>query len=486
LVLAGLVAAALLEVMDVTITNVALPQMAGNLGATTEEIAWVSTAYTLANAVLLPMTAWLAHRFGRRRYLLASIAAFTLGSFLCGLSHSLPEIIAWRVLQGASGAALISTGQATLVQIFPAREQGLVQSVFGFSLVASPAFAPWLGGWITDNYLWPWVFFVNVPVGLAAALLVGGFLHEEERGRMGKGAGPVDWAGIGLLAAGLGSLQYVLEEGQRHDWFRDRGIAVLSIIAGASLTALLAWELWPGNRSPIMDLRVYRERSLSTGVSLSFATGFGLYGGAFLLPQFTQNVLGFTPTAAGLALIPEGVATLVAVALCGVLLGRGLDPRWPIAAGMGLAGAGLWLLTGLTAQSGLADTRLGLIVEGAGVGLLIIPISLASFGDLRGRQIAEGAAQHRAALVSHLDAGSLPLAERLTGLTGHLAAQGLGAMEAQRASLAMLNGVVQRQALTLAYLDAFWLLCASYLLCIPSVLLLKRPSPEAKSAGITH
>jgi len=506
LVLAGLVTAALLEVMDVSIVNVALPQMSGNLGTTITQIAWVATGYTLANAVVLPMTAWLAHRFGRKRYLLVSVAVFTAGSLLCGFSSSLTEIILWRVLQGAAGAALISTAQATIVEIFPAGEQSLVQSIFGFALLAAPAFAPWLGGWITDNYSWPWVFFINIPIGLAAAAVVGLSLQDPPE-HQGDAKAAADWVGIGLLAAGLGCLQFVLEEGQPRDWYEDSTITWLTVIAVAALLALVAWELWPGNKQPIVDLRVYKERSLSTGVLLSFVTGFGLYGVAFLLPQFLQDVLSLTPTASGAALIPEGLATLAAVVVAGLLLERKIDPRLIIGAGLLTAAAGLWDLTHLSPLSSLADTRLGVALEGAGAGFLIIPVSVAAFGDLKGMQIGQGAAQlglgrqlggafgiailtttvvqmtarHRAEMVTHLFSGSLQLSERLAGTVQALTARGYSSASAPQAALHLLDISVQGQASALAYLDAFRLLCLAYLVSLPLLLLLKRGNPIKRS-----
>src|SRR6476660_2511205 len=226
-ILAGLITAAVMEVLDTTIINVALPQMAGNLGATQEEIGWVSTGYILSNVIFLPMTAFFAARFGRRRYLVVSIILFAVASFCCGTSHSLVELVFWRIVQGAGGAALLSTAQATLRQIFPREEQGMVQAIFMLGIIVAPTLGPTLGGWITDNYSWSWCFFINVPIGIAAAFLVSQFLRDppgQERHR-----GRVDWVGIGLLTAGIGSLQWVLEEGNTKDWFADELLVYLSI-----------------------------------------------------------------------------------------------------------------------------------------------------------------------------------------------------------------------------------------------------------------
>jgi len=230
LILLGLITAAIMEVLDTTIVNVALPQMAGNLGATQQEISWVATGYILSNVVVLPMTAFFTERFGRRRYLTASIILFAVASFLCGTSHSLVELVVWRVLQGAGGAALLSTAQATIRQIFPLEQQGLVQAVFLLGIIVAPTLGPTLGGWITDNYTWNWCFFINVPIAIAATFLVTTFLHDPPGRR--RRAGKVDWLGITLLTVGLGSLQYVLEEGNQDDWFNSGTIVRLAILAG--------------------------------------------------------------------------------------------------------------------------------------------------------------------------------------------------------------------------------------------------------------
>src|SRR4051812_32180229 len=246
LILAGLITAAVMEVLDTTIINVALPQMAGNLGATQEEIGWVSTGYILSNVIFLPMTAFFAARFGRQRYLTLSIALFIVASFFCGTSSSLVQLVLWRIVQGAGGAALLSTAQATLRQIFPPEEQGLVQAVFLLGLIVAPTLGPTLGGWITDNYTWNWCFFINVPVAVLATFLVTTFLHDPPDQQRRRGS--VDWPGIALLSAGVGSLQYVLEEGNRKDWFADPWILRLSVLSVICVAATLWWELSRRNR----------------------------------------------------------------------------------------------------------------------------------------------------------------------------------------------------------------------------------------------
>lgn len=318
-ILLGLWASAVMEVLDTTIVNVSLPQMAGNLNATTQEIAWVATGYILSNVVVLPMTAFLAGRFGRRNYLIASIVLFILASFFCGTSTTLGQMILFRILQGAGGAALLSTAQATLREIFPPQEQGMVQAIFLIGIVVAPTIGPTLGGWITDNYNWNWIFYINIPLGLLALLPVTAFLEDSP---FGRGKRPADWLGIGLLTVGLGCLQYVLEEGNKDDWFQSELIIKLTAVGVFSLVALVFWLLSPKNTAPVVDLKVLQNQQLRATLVLFLVLGFGLYGGIFLYPLFTQLVLGITPTASGLSLMPGGFATMVSAIICGRLQGK--------------------------------------------------------------------------------------------------------------------------------------------------------------------
>src|SRR4051812_8961771 len=278
LILLGLITAAIMEVLDTTIVNVALPQMAGNLGATTQEIGWVATGYILSNVVVLPITAFLASRFGRKNYLTFSILLFIIASFFCGTSHTLVELVIWRVIQGAGGAALLSTAQATLRQIFPKEQQGVVQAIFMMGIIVAPTLGPTLGGWITDNYTWNWCFFINVPIGIISAFMVWQFLEDPPGPRKTT---PVDWPGIGLLAVGLASLQYLLEEGEQKDWFQDKLIVRLALVAAVCLGTLVWWQLSPRNEHPVVDFHVLKNRNLAASIFLFVALGFGLYGGIY-------------------------------------------------------------------------------------------------------------------------------------------------------------------------------------------------------------
>jgi MFS transporter, DHA2 family, multidrug resistance protein len=508
LILLGLITAAVMEVLDTTIVNVALPQMAGNVGATTQEIAWVSTSYILANVVVLPMTAFFTEYFGRKRYLTFSILLFIVASFLCGTSSSLGELVLWRLVQGAGGAALLSTAQATLRQIFPQEEQGLVQAIFLLGIIVAPTLGPTLGGWITDNYQWSWCFFINVPIGIASALLVSTFLHDPPKRTTGTAA--VDWLGIGLLIAGIGSLQYVLEEGSSEDWFSSALIVRLSLVAGVSLATLLWWQLSPRNEHPVIQLRVLKNRDLAASIMLFVILGFGLFGGAFLFPLFTQTLLGFTPTETGLAMLPGGLMTAAVALCCGFLLNGKTpkaDARLLILLGMALMLWSMWDLGHLTTAAGESDARIALVIRGAALGLLFTPINNVAFGSLKpheaqqasglinlsrqlggsfgiavlGTYLTRHVQYHRADLVSNYYAGNPLYEERLHGLVASMVAKGASMVQAQQRAMALLEGQLMRQATMLAYNDCWLFILLSFLCVIPAVFLLRkrRGAPSA-------
>ena len=488
---------AFLELLDTTSVNVALRQMQGNLGATSDEIAWVSTGYILSNVVVLPLTAWLSSLFGRRLYLTASILIFTFASFACGASTSLGALVFWRIMQGAGGAALLSTAQATLRQVFPKDQQGLVQSLYIVVVVLGPTLGPAFGGWMTDDYSWPMIFYIKSPLGLIAAAMVWKFLSDTPNQERPKG---LDWQGIGLLAVGLGSLQYVLEEGERYDWFDDSTILRLSILAAVALVSFVFWELSPRNRGPVVNLRIFRNKELAAGAILLLVGGFGIYGGVFIFPLFAQGILGFTPTETGLIFLPGGVATIIGTVMCGRLLNGAtplVKPPVLVITGMLLFAASQWILGHLTPQSGVPDSMVGLIVRGAALGLLLTPITVASLSSLKGTEVAQGAgltnlarqlggsfgiaaintyvtsqtAYHRSDLVGNIYSGNASLDTRVAGMAGHFVTDGFNLSQAHSAAIGSVEHIVQAQALTMSYDDAFVLICVIFLLATPAALL---------------
>jgi len=512
-ILAGLITAAIMEVLDTTIVNVALPQMAGNLGATREEVAWVSTSYILANVVVLPMTAFFTAVLGRKRYLTLSIMVFIAASIACGLSRSLSTLVIWRLVQGAGGAALLSTAQATLRQIFPQREQGMVQAIFLLGVIVAPTLGPTLGGYITDNASWHWCFFINLPIGLASAFLVMTFLHDPPS--RARHSGQVDWLGIALLIVGVGSLQYVLEEGNQKDWFNSQLITNLSIASAIALSVLTWWQLSSRNKAPVIQLHVLKNRDLGASILLFVVLGFGLYGGVVIFPLFTQTILGFSPTQTGLAMMPGGIATAAMALICGRMLTgtRPLaDARVLILIGMGIMLYAMWTLAHLSTVAGEADARYALILRGMALGLLFTPINNVAFGSLKpaeaqqasglinlarqlggsfgiavlGAYLTRHIAYHRADLATNMFATNPQFQERYGAIVNGLTNQGASLNDAATRAMAMLDGTMMRQASMQAYNDAWLLLLVSFVAVVPAVFLLRKPKPMVRPGADAH
>jgi MFS transporter, DHA2 family, multidrug resistance protein len=513
LILLGLITAAIMEVLDTTIVNVALPQMAGNLGATYDEVAWVATGYILSNVVVLPMTAFFTATFGRKNYLTFSILLFAFASFMCGTSGTLVELVIWRVVQGAGGAALLSTAQATLRQVFPVEQQGMVQALFILGIIVAPTIGPTLGGWITDNYNWNWIFFINIPIAAASIFLVTGFLHDPPW--MRRKPDGIDVIGISLLTVGLASLQYVLEEGRRYDWFADKTITRLAVLAGVCLIVLVWWELSSRNPHPVVNFRVLKNRQLAGSIFLFIALGFGLYGGVFIFPLFTQTILNFTPTETGLALLPGGLATAFAALVCGRLLNGArplVDGRFLIVLGVSIFLVSMWQLGHLTTQAGEPEARAALFIRGLGLGFLFTPINNVAYGalDPRDAQQASGLINlarqlggsfgiavlntyvtdhiqfHRVDLLTNVYPYNPEVVHRLQVITGGLMAHGYARLEAQRAAVGVLDQIVVRQASMLAFNDAWMLILISFVVVSPAIMLLSKPRPGSGGGGGGH
>ena len=508
-ILVGLVLATLMEVLDTTVVNVALPQMMGNFGATTDEIGWVSTGYILSNVVVLPITAWLSHRFGRRNYLAVSIIIFVVASFFCGMSHSLIELVFWRICQGAGGAALLSTAQATIMEIFPRDQMGTVTAFFGVGMIMGPTLAPALGGWITDNYSWPWVFFINIPIGIVSLWIVLSFLQNSIYQR---NTAVVDWAGIGLLAVGLASLQYVLEEGLRYDWFNSPMICRLTALSITCLVTFVIWELSPRNKHPVIEMHVLKNGSLRVGIILGMLLGFGLYGGTFVYPLFVQQILHFNAISTGLTLLPGGIASGIAMQICGRMInkkGKPVDPRRLLVIGVVTFVASMYFLSRSTSQSGSLDAQFALCIRGASMGFLFMPLNTSVFRSLSGPDIAQGSsilnlsrqlggslgiailntyivnmvAFHRSRLSEHITSTSPVVHDRVSDLTGMFVAHGVSLDNARAAAMGVIGNSVSVQASTMAYDNAFALIGLAMLVAAPSILLLRPKMLAAASMG---
>jgi len=494
----------LLEIIDSSIVNVALPDMMGNLGATLDEVSWVVTGYILSNVIVIPMTAWFSARFGRKRYYTTSILIFTGASVLCGMAPSLPFLIAFRVLQGLGGGALLSTSQAIMIETFPPSKQGMAQALFGVGVMLGPSLGPTLGGWITDTWSWPWIFYVNLPLGLMAAFLSWRFLrdphHELPR------PGSVDWLGIALLATGVGALQWVLERGERYDWFESRAITAAAITAAIALVAFV----WQERRAPhpVVQLRVLRHRALIVGCTFGTVLGIGLYGSVFLMPVFTQQLLHFTAWQSGMAMLPASIATAISMVIAGRLVWR-LGPRPLMIAGVAILVAALFGMSRWTLQTGADGLFWPQVLRGLGVGLLFVPISSATLTALPPAEVQQGAGLynlarqlggsfgiavlatwlhrqgtvHHAYLSEHVSRLDVETALRLSQLTEGLRQRGLDPSSAHDAALRLLDGATRAQASMLAFEDCYLALAALFLAVAPLVFLMRRPVARAPGAA---
>lgn len=502
ILLIGFVLASVLEVLDTSIINPVLPQMAGNLGCTTTEIAWVSTAYILANVIVLPMTAWLSRRFGLKRYMIASIIMFIASSVLCGVSNSLGEIVIWRLIQGAAGAPLISMTQAALAEIFPPKEQTIAQGLWALGISVAPSVAPALGGWIADNYSWPWIFFINVPLGLISIALISPFFREKPQ----PAAGRVDLFGVGLLTVGLGSIQYVLEEGNREDWFENALIFRLTVLGVVSMITFVWWELSSRNANPIVNLRVLKDRGLLAGFVLIFVAGIGLYSGLYVFPIFSQAILGFTATKSGVFMLLPGVVLACTMIFAGVSMDKGLPARDLVLVGVIASVWAMWLMGHLTPMSNETDAQVSLSFRSIGLGLILLPVSVAGIANLKGAAVGQGAALlglarqlggsigialastlltrmtqfHRDNLMSHVDAGNVLASDRVNMMATNFYVNGGMDMErARMAAMKLIDGQVTSQAYTEAANNVYIMTGILFALSLPFLFLMKR----AKGSG---
>jgi DHA2 family multidrug resistance protein len=463
--------AAVLELVDTSIVNVAVPHMMGTLGATLDEIAWVSTSYIIANVIVIPMSSWLSSYFGRRNYLTGSILLFVLASFFCGAATSLWGLVFWRVVQGLGGGALLSTAQTTLFESFPPHERGIGQAIFGVGVMVGPTLGPTLGGYIVDAYAWPWIFYINVPLGLGAAYMVWSFVRNAAHQVR---ATTIDGWGIVLLATAVGSLQWMLERGERFDWFESRfvvGLAVTSVVS----VVLLVWRELTVDE-PIIDLRILRSRQLAPGVTFAAFLGLALYGSVFVLPVFLQSLHGYTAWQTGQVILPGALASAFTMAIVGRNASR-FDARPAIIAGAFLFLWSMWLLSRLTLGSGQDELFWPLILRGVGLGLIFVPLTNATVAGLPMRSIGQGTGLfnlmrqlggslgiaimatmlsrltkvEKAVLTDHVGNADPATVERLTLLTRGLIARGADATIAKQQALQVLDQQISAQASVLAF-----------------------------------
>ena len=498
--------ATFMEVLDTSVANVALPHIAGSLSAGQDESTWVLTSYLVSNAIILPMSGWFSQLIGRKRFYMSCVALFTISSFLCGLAPNLSTLIVFRVLQGLGGGGLQPSEQAILADTFEPRKRGMAFAVYGMAVVLAPAIGPTLGGWITDNFNWRWIFFINIPVGIISLLLTNMLISDPPYMKKGQSAGfRVDYIGLGLLALGLGAMQVVLDKGQRDDWFGSNFIIVMTSICVVSLIAVVIWE-WR-QEHPIIDLHLFKIRSFGIGNMLMFMVGFALLSSTVLLPQFSQELLGYTAQRAGLALMPGGIAIILCMPLVGYLLGH-TDARRLLLFGLAMVSFSLFHMTNFDTSIDFRTVATARVLQAMGLAFLFVPINTAAYAFLPpGKNnaasglinlarniggsvgisfvttmLARRAQVHQANLTDRLNPGNPQFQAAIANTTHTLITHGSSPAEAARQAYGIIAFNLNRQATMLAYIDNFWILGVCVAAMIPFVFLMKKVKPGGPMA----
>jgi len=498
--------ATFMEVLDTSIANVALPHIAGGLSAGTDESTWILTSYLVSNAIVLPLSGWISTIIGRKHFYMTCVAVFTISSLLCGLAPNLPLLIFFRVLQGAGGGGLQPSEQAILADTFPPAKRGMAFAVYGIAVVMAPAIGPTLGGWITDNYTWRWIFFVNIPVGILSLMLTSRLIQDPpflKRKRLSEVK--IDYVGLGFVALGLGTLQVVLDKGQRDDWFESHFILALTVISVAALIFVIFWE-WR-QKEPVIDLHLFRDRTFAGANLLMFMLGFALLGSTLMLPLFCQTLLGYTAELSGLALSPGGFTIMVLMPLVGFLLSR-YDARWLMIFGMAMLSFSLFHMTHFDLNVDFQTVVYARMIQACGLAFLFVPINTAAYSFLPREKnnaasglmnlarnmggsvgismvttlLARRAQHHQTDLADHLNRSNPTFMAMLQATAKSLEAKGFSAADAMHRAYAMVQNNLFRQSNMLAYIDCFWLLGVAILCMIPVVFLMKKSQPGGEIA----
>lgn len=494
-----------MEVLDSTVVNVSIPHIAGSLGVTIEEATWTMTSYLVANAIVLPLTGWLANHFGRRRLFLTCLFTFTFASVLCGAASSLSALLFFRVIQGMSGGILVPISQAVMLESFPPHKRGRAMAAFGIVVIMAPIIGPVLGGWITDNLSWRWIFYINIPVGAMAFFLANTFVFDPPY--IKRSTARVDYIGLAFLAVGLGALEIVLDNGQLHDWFTSSLIRNFAVVAAFSLLAMVFWEL--ACKNPIVDLRLLKDRNFSAGLLLMTSLGFVLYGSIVLQPIYLQTLMGYTALLSGLTLAPRGLTSLVFAPLAGRMTER-RDPRYLIAFGILMTSLPMLLMmTHWYLQTDFRAIMLPNLIQGMGVVFLFVPLTTATmayisnekmgmasglFNLMRNMGGSAGIAfvntvlsrrmqLHHARLAENITPYSMPSQQLLQSLPRVLFNLGLPPGSDVQATYGMIHGELTRQSAMLAFIDNFWLLSVIFLVMLPLLMLMRKPSPSVGPVG---
>jgi DHA2 family multidrug resistance protein len=490
-----------MEVLDTSIANVSLPHIAGNLSATIDESTWVLTSYLVSNAIVLPLSGWFSNMFGRKRFYMVCVLLFTVSSVLCGLAPTLPLLIFFRILQGLGGGGLQPSTQAILVDTFPPEKRAMGFAVYAMAVVLAPAIGPTLGGWITDNMNWRWIFYINLPVGLASLVLTQRLIHDPpylvEKVKQLKGKIRIDYIGIGLLSLGLGALQVILDKGQEDDWFGSSFIVWMMIICIASLAITVYRELTVDQ--PIIDLTLFKERNFSIATLLIFGLGFALFGSTVLIPEFLQTLMGYTATQSGEVLSPSGVVVFLMLPLTGMLSNK-VRPRWLISIGLLISGLSLWFTANIDLAVDFRTVTIYRMLQGLGLSFMFTPISITCFSRIPPEKnnaasslfnlarnlgasfgiatvttfLARKTQVHHSLLAAHVTNSSPQYQSLLSGLTARFTAAGASAVRATHQAQAIIEGMVTQQAGAMAFLDTFRFVSLCCFALIPFCFLIKK------------
>ncbi|MBN2655297.1 MAG: DHA2 family efflux MFS transporter permease subunit [Nitrospirae bacterium] len=487
----------LIEIIDTSVVNVALEHIRGSLSAGIDESTWTITSYLVSNAIIIPMTGWLSRIFGRKRYLIFSIILFTVSSFMCGAAWNLQSLIFFRILQGLGGGAMQPISQSILLETFPQRQHGIAMAVFGIGIMFGPIIGPLMGGWLTYNWSWHWIFFINVPIGIISMFMVLFFITDPPYLRK-KGL-KIDYIGLALLTLGLGSLQILLDKGQQDDWFSSHFIIALAFISAVSLIAFIINELYAEH--PIINLRLFRHISFSAGNTVMFFTFFNLFGSIVLLPIYLQSLMGYTSYLAGFVLGPGGIATLIAMPIAGILVNK-INPKWLLASGIIVCAYSTYTMSQFNLSADLATVVWPRILLGIGMGFLFIPLTTLTMSSIHKEDMGDATSMynllrnlggsfgvafvttvlarrsqyHQSRLTENLTPYDQQFQQAASGLESTLNSVGAEPSSAAHSGLALIYKELMRQASMLSFNDAFFLVSILMIAILPLVLIMKRGS----------
>ncbi|MDW9379687.1 DHA2 family efflux MFS transporter permease subunit [Chryseobacterium sp. JV558] len=509
LLIITVISAAIMELIDTSIVNVAINHMSGSLGATLEDTSWVVTSYGIANVIIIPMTGFLVNNLGRRNYYIGSLILFTLCSFMCGNATSIWELVAFRFLQGIGGGALLSVSATVVYECFPKEKQNIASALFGIGVFIGPTIGPTLGGNIIDNYSWSWIFYINIPIGIITAIICYRLLPESPTRKKVK---EIDWIGITLLIVGVGSLQTILERGETEDWFETRYITALTITAFFSIILFVYRELTTAH--PVVKLSILQSPSLSISALLTFITGMGMFTSIYLTPVLAQRLLQFTPSMAGLMLLPGSIIAVFALIITGRILQKGVPPALIVLIGFCCFIYFNWSMSQVSLDVSFAIISVNLIFRAMGMALLTVPLSTLAISSLKPEDIPQGTAinnmmrqlggsfgisiintfiirrmaEHRTDLVSNITPTNNLVTERLNNYTQLFQSKGFGLQDAQHRAISLMDMIVQKQAFILSYIDAYLLIGAAFVLCLPLLLFfsIKKGNKKVIIASADH